>query len=291
MEEVEIENSLDGKFSDGAIPFEISRFIFLPAKKLRGVLIKVKSRRNVLKKISSWITESGLRPIFVHFQGVNHEYEVIRVLFDYTNSNISPEKFVTELTKLEDLIDIKMFTPEIEGFLPDIVSYPLLMSGARTVIFRKPVYEGLLVGLRERFGSGGEAFLYHIGFEIGKRAGKSHREIARQLRVINPLEILRQISANLFKCAGFGVAQIIDSDSTVKPPQLTIRVEDSFECSLSSNEKKPYSHFTRGMLAGIVTELFGTPATATETKCIAEGHPYCEFIIKPENVKIKAENQ
>ena len=104
--------------------------------------------------------------------------------------------------------------------------------------------------------------------------------------MINPLEILKRISLSLFKCAGFGVVQIIDSDFTAKPLQLTIRVNDSFECSLSHNEKKPYSHFIRGMLAGIVTELFGTSVTVTENKCIATGHPYCEFAIKLEKQRL-----
>jgi len=262
-------------------PIELPRFILSLGRRLCGVWIKAKSERNILRKISSWIVEGGLKPIFVHFQKMGDRYEIIRIFMDYTDSVISPEKIKAELSSVKDVVDVKVFAPEVEGFLVDVFSHPIQVAGLRAVIFRKPVYEGLLRNLRERFSSGGEAFLYYIGFEAAREGCKAHKEIARQLRIVDPLEVLKQISINFFKCVGFGTIEVIEYKP--KPLQLTMRVHDSFECELGLGSGKPYSHFIRGLIAGAVTELFEIPVTVTETKCLATGHPYCEFIIKPEN--------
>ncbi|MFH1249201.1 MAG: V4R domain-containing protein [archaeon] len=45
-------------------------------------------------------------------------------------------------------------------------------------------------------------------------------------------------------------------------------------------QKMPVDHFMRGQGAGYIEELTGKKMLCVETKCIAMGHEYCEFVIK-----------
>lgn len=78
------------------------------------------------------------------------------------------------------------------------------MAGDRAVILRKPGYDELITGMREQFGTAGEVFLYHTGYETGIKYGRSHQEIAAKLGVKDPIVILQKISVPLYASMGFG---------------------------------------------------------------------------------------
>ena len=257
---------------------DVGRYIFSPGRKLCGFLIEARSEHGVFRKILNVAAGHGARLKLAHFQSLKEEKRII-VFFDCTECDVEPQELMDEISGSRSVISIKPIESQIEGFLADTVSHPLQIAGARAIILRKPLYEGLIRGVRERFGSGGEAFLYHIGYEIGRKASAAHREVALKLGIADLERIFKQVGGCIFQCVGFGIPQIIKFQS--RPLQITIRVYSLFECELGRGTGKPYSYLVRGMLTGVTTELFNTPTTVTETKCIAKGDPYCEFTIKP----------
>jgi len=46
-------------------------------------------------------------------------------------------------------------------------------------------------------------------------------------------------------------------------------------------QKNAVDHFTRGQAAAMVEGTINQQVLAVETKCIATGNPYCEFVVKP----------
>jgi len=198
---------------------------------------------------------------------------------DLTEADISAEELADEVRRIKGVKDVKVISSQIEGFIADDFSCILRTGGDRCIILRKQGYKGLIANIRERFGTGGEAFLYYIGFETGVEYGKSHREMGLELGVVDPARIFRFIGTSLFNSVGFGRAEVINVSAN--PPEATLRIYDSFECELGLETGKPCSQFIRGMLAGVLTALFNRKMKAEETKCIAKGDPYCEFTIKP----------
>jgi hypothetical protein len=59
--------------------------------------------------------------------------------------------------------------PDPNGILFDNYFFPLVVGKRRAVIFRRRVYESLFKGVREKFGTAGEAMLYYQGYAIGQR--------------------------------------------------------------------------------------------------------------------------
>lgn len=177
-------------------------------------------------------------------------------------------------------MDVQTIKSKVEGLIADTISNPLLMGGERAIIMRSSGYKGLIKGIRERFGSAGEAFLFYNGVEIGTEYAKSHRYLGQKIGITDPVRIFDDITVSMFNCVGYGFAQIFKL--TANPPYMLGRVYHSFECELGSGATQPYSRFLRGMIVGVLTTLFDTKMAVEETKCMAMGDPYCEFEAKPE---------
>jgi len=190
-------------------------------------------------------------------------------------TKVKPENIVEELRNNNNVLSIKSIEPVIEGIIVDTIHFPLTIGGRRAIVLRKPIFEALIKGFREKFGSVSEAFLYYIGYEIGKEALKSHY----QMSVNKNSEELVRLSEALFKAVGWGRLRILEYSSS--DCFAIAIVEKSFECELAGKTNKPYSQFIRGALAGWFSEMTGKKCSAEETKCIAKGDPYCEFHIKP----------
>jgi predicted hydrocarbon binding protein len=263
-------------------PFDIGRFMLLPGKKLCGFLVRAKGEPGALRKILDILAKHKARLKYLAYFMTLGSEDVKNALFflDLTDCKVSPETLASEVRKSQFVMDVQMIKPKIESLIADSISNPLLMGGERAVIMRSSGYKGLTKGIRERFGSAGEAFLYYNGVEIGIEYGKSHRAVGQKLGITDPARIFEDITISTFNCVGYGLAQIVKL--TAKPLYVLGRVYNSFECELGRGATKPYSRLIRGMIVGVLTTLFGTEMTVEETKCIAKGDPYCEFEAKPE---------
>ncbi|MEN3057384.1 MAG: V4R domain-containing protein, partial [Candidatus Methanosuratincola petrocarbonis] len=171
---------------------------------------------------------------------------------------------------------IRIIEPITEGLVIDNLSHPLTAGGDRAIILRAAGYRRLIRGIKEQFGSGGEAFLYYEGLEAGRGFGKLHRSAAEAVGLKDPVEIYRRISTAAFQWAGFGRIEVIHlGDSGGK-----IAVYDSFECNGAKVTGQPYGAMVRGIIAGVFAEVFGKPFQVEETECIAKGNKRCVFEIR-----------
>ncbi|MCD6469268.1 hypothetical protein J7L29_00510 [Candidatus Bathyarchaeota archaeon] len=259
----------------------VSRFLFLPGRKLYGFLVEAEPKPGVLSRISAVPAWHDATILYISYAMPPEGGEnIVGLSFvDLTDADVSAEELAEEVLHIKGVKDVKVINPEIEGFIADNISGILQIGDDRCIILRRQGYRGLITNIREKFGTGGEAFLYYIGFETGVEYGKSHREIGLKLGVADPVRILKVIGGSLFSCVGFGRAEVVNASAN--PPEATIRIYDSFECELGLESGGPYSHLIRGMLAGVLTVIFNRRMRAEERKCIASGDPYCEFTIKP----------
>lgn len=163
----------------------------------------------------------------------------------------------------------------------DVPLEGLLIDQRRAIIMRYPLYKGLICGVRERFGSAVEAFLYYNGFEMGVNSAKQHMEMAEKIGLTDPIEIFKGIRTPIVISVGHGLQEI--EKLTANPPYALIRIYNSFECECAGKKSdKPFSHLIRGIIASNLTTLFGVNMKVEEVKCIAKGDPYCAFEAKPQ---------
>lgn len=199
-------------------PFDIGRFLVVPGRKFHLAMIRAKVRIGVIEKLASITRKYGVKIVYLSYS-MQREYgkPIKAIIFlDMTDATISAEELAKEVEKLEFVEEVKEVKPEVEGFILDTLSFPLVIGEDRVIIFRGQGIKGIICGLRERLGSAAEAIQYFLGFEAGLEFGKSHIKLGKALGIEKASEIFSKISAPLFAPVGFGIMETIKI--TDKPP-------------------------------------------------------------------------
>ncbi|MEM4233691.1 MAG: V4R domain-containing protein [Candidatus Methanomethylicaceae archaeon] len=254
---------------------DLSRFLVLPGRRLMAIIGKVNMKSDAVARLFSLMEREQIK-ICKAFASLDGECARILAFLDVTDSTV-PVDDIGKASEALGLIKIEMIIKSpVDGFIIDRASHPLVAGQYRTILLRSPGYEEFLLGIREWFGRSGEDFLYHIGYRVGMGHVSFHKELAEKIGIKDPVQTYKNISAAMFQWAGYGVLEVeeLTADGGV------IVVRDSFECELGKNSATVYSQFVRGIIAGILAELFGYGFNVVEEECIAKGDQVCRFKLK-----------
>jgi len=256
-------------------PIDIGRIAISNGRKIWGIAIELAHKKGVLRELGELADKLNITIVFIQVSMPKPEAETAEAIafLDLTNSKTSPKQIKEILEKRDFVKFVKLITPSKYGFVADSHFFPLIMGDERVVVFRKEIYAGIFEGIRRKFGSAGEAFLYYVGFEAGRRAYDSYVKLASERN----LEAIKEIAAAVNMTLGWAVIEDIQVNDETKTAKL--RLYENFECELRRNSKEAYSQFYKGAVAGVFTGYFQEEMKAEETKCIAKGDPYCEFSV------------
>jgi len=177
---------------------------------------------------------------------------------DLTEADITPGKLSMIMRQLSGIKRL------------EIVSLPFTHGEARFVVFTLEQINSLFKMLRD-LGSGGLAIMYHMGFEAG-------RAMAIRLKGhFRTNESTLRYMLLYLESLGHGMFSIEEYDEC---RGCRIIAYNLLEC-IDVKSDKPNSQLCRGILAGALSALWNKDIEVIETKCIAMGDPYCEFIIRP----------
>jgi len=191
---------------------------------------------------------------------------------DVSNADKSLKEVEEELRSLDVVLDVIFKEPKPAPF--ESIHFPVLHGNTRAVIMPRGMFWALWSTFEKIFThSGLIVVLYDTGKKMGEHAAKRISEMFG-LRGKQLVEALTQAG----QATGWAITEIKDID--FKNCSATIIVKDSFEAA--AWRKKPYvvCHWTRGYLAGYLSIVFNKQVDAKETRCLAKGDEYCEFIIE-----------
>ncbi|MCX8183406.1 MAG: hypothetical protein N3F08_03190 [Crenarchaeota archaeon] len=258
-------------------PLDLGRMVLLDAdERLYGVVLETSVEKGVVSRLAEIAENAGITIRFIQFSSVEAHDGLMRaiVFLDFSNTSVTPEEALRLVRKQSFVKSAQLIVPTLNGVLSDTYFFPLVVGKKRAVIFRRRVYESLFKGVREKFGTAGEAMLYYQGFSIGQRTSQAYWE---ETGLEKPEELTGFLKIYL-RTMGWGIMNI--AELNVEKGEACVHIHQSFECEAGKDSETPYGHFTRGILAGFFTGIFGREAKAVETKCIARGDPYCEYTIK-----------
>jgi len=118
-------------------------------------------------------------------------------------------------------------------------------------------------------GEPGYALLFHLGHAMGKSHAKKISKFFPKYELFSYL-LLNYQGMGLGE---FSIAKYIERHECI------IEAKDLFEC-IGVASDKPNSHLFRGILSGILSELWGEKVEVVEEKCIAKGDSKCVFKVK-----------
>ncbi|MBO3832474.1 MAG: hypothetical protein FGF51_03700 [Candidatus Brockarchaeota archaeon] len=258
-------------------PLNLGRIVVLDAgQRWYGIVLETIIEKGVVRRLAEIAEQAGIVIRFIQFSNVEPHDSLAKaiVFLDFSNTSVTPEEALRLVRKQPFVRSAHLIVPSYEGLLFDNYFFPLVVGKRRAVIFRRRVYESLFKGVREKFGTAGEAMLYYQGFAVGHRTCQAYRE---ETGIEDP-EALVGLGKAYFRTSGWGIIDV--ARISVEKGEAQVRVYESFECETGKGSETPYGHFLRGILAGFFTNIFQKEAKAVETKCVAKGDPYCEYMIK-----------
>jgi len=257
-------------------PLNLGRImIFDKNRKIYGIVLECNVGKGVLSKLSEISHKIVAITRFIQVSMTEASEPSVKAIafLDLSDSNTAPEEALELVRKNEFIKEVRLIKPMANRFIFDDYFFPLVFGDERAVIFRKNVYEALFTGLREKFGSAGEAMLYYQGFNVGYALCDNHMSIA-----CKETECLIELAKAFCRTLGWA---IIDHEKIdMKKGRAKIQVYQNFECEVGKGSEKPYSQFFRGVIAGWFQRFFGKPVEIKETKCIAKGDACCKFLIR-----------
>lgn len=245
-----------------------------PHEKLYEVCIILKDVPGALGQVASLLTDAGvnLKTGSVFYVPGQPGTGSWASFIDISKATQNIHELKQNLRKLDVVKDVRFEKPEPAPF--ESMHFPILHGDTRAVIMPIGTFWALIDRLeRILTASGLAAVHYDAGKNIGKHA-------ATHLRKRYGVERTKLISAGVqvLKATGWGIVEVHDID--FKRLSGTAIIKECFEAA--AWRKKPYKacHWTRGYIAGFISEVFGKPVEAVEVKCLATGDEYCEFKIQ-----------
>ena len=250
---------------------ELLRMVYLPDRKLIGLLITAVNRPEVLHDLTSFLVKHNMKPLYTNIASLNDNIE-ITIFLDVSKTKTPINKVVKDISGLNDVKDVRVIKPLFKGLVIDTAHFPILLLGRRAWIIGEAMSRGLFRDVKVEFGEAGRVFLYHLGVEAGKSIYRSYKDYTT-----SDEEFLLLTKA-LVKAIGWG---IMEEFKLLPNGTYVVRIYDNIECAMCKPSKEPTGDFFRGIIAGLLLQLTGKMMLVEEVKCIAKGDPYCEFLAKP----------
>lgn len=260
-------------------PLEISRYLIDFSRRFFGVLIEAENKPGVLASLSNILAKHGVNILFCLVTAKpSSRYGTVMFLADVTYSDVNIEDLVSELKQQSSVSNVQVINEVLPGFIMDVIHFPLTIGFDRAIILTKPLYRSLIEGFRHKFGESVNAILWHQGYVVGLGFFRKLMNLLRDVKLTR--ENIIKIFLLYMKTLGMfdGILKKIEPSSS----RIIIQVHNSFECELGKEKGvgRPYSHFIRGIFSGFFSQLLNSHVEVIETKCIAKGDPYCEFLIR-----------
>ncbi len=171
----------------------------------------------------------------------------------------SGRKALEDFTNLAESMGIRLSESHLEYGRMVISGFHVTFESARSesLLVSKSFMKNVAVKARETFGPTGEAFLYHVGYQVGVQAYKDYWS-----KVVGPKRELLEAFLSLIRAQGWLRGyKVVEYQHGKK---VVIRLEGIFE---ASSVGRPACHFTRGIISGLIAAFWGKHVVSKEDPC------------------------
>lgn len=225
-----------------------------------------------LKEVVDVLAEFGVHILVLNLTSKG-ERQFLTAFIEYSKIKGSLRDMVEKLRRNRYISEIKFKTKRVEEKIVDEFATPTFNLGSLpAMVLSREEFGRVLSEIKERYGTGGSAFLYIVGYRLGELSGEKYgaERVSKEF-------VMEDVLA--FQAFGWGVPEVVEIN--LLKPRIRLRFYDLFE-SAGVREKsgEPFCHFFRGYLAGLFSKFLRKEVTVREIKCVARGDAYCEFIIE-----------
>lgn len=244
-----------------------------PNKRFFQITVSEQNVPGALAALANILGIRGINLLEGWFGGRSDEALGPVSVFAETNDPHLDVDWITEYLKASIYVSDIQVRESKNGFLADSQNFPLTWaSGDRAIMLRTSMSKVIFDVVRAIPGIG-EEVLYRMGYESGK---STWQELVARLKPGTKEALAEDLT--IYAAVGWGRPEVLELDPATRRAKLAFA--EGFECE-GATTGKPFSHFTRGHLAGAFTAYFKSDVKCVETRCISAGFKYCEFQISP----------
>lgn len=244
---------------------------YSPDSSLVEFSVCLKNVPGALAEVSNLLAGMGVNILsgFLNFKP-NEEKGRWAFVADLKGLSVSAEDIVKQLKGLKSVLDADFMKARFDSLIIDEMHFPLMVMGARSIVFKVDSWADISSHLLRCFGTGGAVILYEMGLKAGEARAK---DVVREgFTGLIALDII--LSERVAK--GWGVPKVVKFSE--KDGGGLISVQDLFECiPFKGKSKEGRSHFFRGYLVSVVKQLFDKKVKVEEVECVARGDDLCLF--------------
>jgi predicted hydrocarbon binding protein len=145
--------------------------------------------------------------------------------------------------------------------------------GTEWILLRVEAFQGMKREVGRALGTGA----YVVCYLAGKGAGKSMAKLIQERIKSNSLKEVCMGIAEIYEGCGWGRLRLIIPRQNLG--EFRIRIyENAFVKGINSRASS--CHFIKGFLEGILEHLVQNRVKSEETRCMAKGDSYCEFVLR-----------
>lgn len=159
--------------------------------------------------------------------------------------------------------------PLLEALRHEPARGALSVDGVRYLLIRPETLLAVQQAIEDQLPGRSAAILHAAGRSGGQRTGRRFREAFPRR---DPASTLRAV-CELGTDAGWGRLELVATEP------ITVEVDCGPLAETASAPDGPVCHLLRGVLAGIVEGVLGTPVVAREDICAAVSGDRCRFVI------------
>jgi predicted hydrocarbon binding protein len=176
------------------------------------------------------------------------------------------------LSRLDVVEQVKIVKPQPLAF--DIIHFPILHGDSPAMIMPIELFSSLFEEVERILQPSGFAAVF---YNAGKKGGAHMADLLSRKYTLEDKQLISAL-IQLTKAIGWG--QIDEIKVDLNRPYSTIRIRRCFEAILRKKGQERGCHWTRGFLAGFLSQTVKKPMEAIELKCATGKDEHCEFEIK-----------
>jgi len=208
-----------------------------------------------------------------------HNKQLSKLIEEWTSLPFTEQEHI-DTFEAKSAPFVKHIAPEALRY--DTINGEVWLKHDMQLIFSRPILWASIHGelIRLLGYDGAKTVLYNAGFQYGLEDAKNYLEyMAKSLD--KPTPYFNDI---LYASMGWGVWQTIKFN--MQEGQLQLRAWNRAEVTtltkMYGTMDRPGCLLIQGFNAGICCTIFQRKMYTIETKCVAKGDPYCEFLSFPE---------
>ncbi len=245
-----------------------------PKKKYFLVSLHLENKPGALGNLANVLGIRGMNILEGFFGGIESGQKGnVSFFLESTNPKMDEDWLKDFLSSSVYVSDVEVKSGK-EGWLSDTLNFPITWNnGDRAVVMRVGALRGMIEAVMTANPETGESAIYKQGFAYGKTAWNDLLAIHRPTTSEGLEEML-----HIFNAIGWAKAELEELD--VENGKARVRMREGFECS-GRKTGRPEGYFLGGVLAGVLSDYFGSDVRAWETKCVSKGDSLCLFEVAP----------